>query len=190
MTGTPSLVELFVAPIARAGLDYMITGGVAAVVYGHPRLTLDIDLVLRLPESDAGRFVELWSEPEFYVPPLEAVAAEAARPAYGHFNLVHVDSSLRADVYIAGSDAVNDWALKHSQSFVLDGVSARVAPVEAVIVGKLRYYKLGGSERHLRDIARILDVSADVIDHNELRRWIGILALEEVWSAARRFPPG
>jgi hypothetical protein len=65
-----SLVSLFVGPLNRAKIEYMVTGGLAAVIYGHPRLTLDIDVVLRLNEGDAHRFVELWPVDDFYTPTL------------------------------------------------------------------------------------------------------------------------
>jgi hypothetical protein len=42
----PGLITLFVAPLHRAGIPYVVTGGVASVIYGEPRLTRDIDLVL------------------------------------------------------------------------------------------------------------------------------------------------
>ncbi len=41
---TPDLVSLFVEPLNRLGVMYMVTGAVAAIVYGEPRLTNDIDL--------------------------------------------------------------------------------------------------------------------------------------------------
>ncbi len=44
MTREPNLIGLFIAPLNRAGIEYMVTGGLAAIVYGQPRLTLDIDL--------------------------------------------------------------------------------------------------------------------------------------------------
>ncbi len=53
----PDLVGLFVAPLEGLGLRYMITGGVASVIYGDPRFTRDIDLVVELREPDAGRAV-------------------------------------------------------------------------------------------------------------------------------------
>jgi hypothetical protein len=39
VTPAPSLVGLFVAPLNRAGIEYMVTGGLAAIIHGHPRLT-------------------------------------------------------------------------------------------------------------------------------------------------------
>ena len=111
MTPVPSLVGLYVPPLNSAGIDYLVTGGLAAVIYGHPRLTLDIDLVIRLEPRQAADFGRLWSTADFYVPPLEVIFAETARPEHGHFNLSHLDSGMRADVYLAGADPQNRWAL-------------------------------------------------------------------------------
>lgn len=44
----PDLIELFVAPPERAGLSYMVTGGVASVVDGDPRFTRGVDLVVEM----------------------------------------------------------------------------------------------------------------------------------------------
>ena len=57
----PSLIALFVRPLNRLRIPYMVTGGVASVVYGEPRLTRDIDLVIDLHPRDARRFAEAWS---------------------------------------------------------------------------------------------------------------------------------
>lgn len=44
----PSLIEIFVGPLNKKKIDYIITGSVASVIYGEPRLTHDVDLVLDL----------------------------------------------------------------------------------------------------------------------------------------------
>lgn len=36
------LISLFVSPLERLGVDYFITGSVAAMLFGEPRTTLDI----------------------------------------------------------------------------------------------------------------------------------------------------
>jgi hypothetical protein len=60
VTQAPSLVQLFIVPLNAARMDYMVTGGLAAVVYGHPRLTLDVDLVIRLETRESVGFAALW----------------------------------------------------------------------------------------------------------------------------------
>ena len=44
----PDFIYLFVAPLESAGITYMITGSVASSIYGEPRNTFDIDLVVLL----------------------------------------------------------------------------------------------------------------------------------------------
>ena len=44
----PSPFAPFIEPLERLGIPYCITGSVAASVYGEPRLTADIDVVLLL----------------------------------------------------------------------------------------------------------------------------------------------
>ena len=77
-------------------MKYMVTSGVASVIYGDPRFTRDIDIVLSLTGSDVDRFSSLFSEDDFYVPPLETLRLEAGRERYGHFNVIHRDTVLRA----------------------------------------------------------------------------------------------
>ena len=47
---TPDLFSLFVRPLHRSGLRYMVSGSLASVYYGEPRLTLDVDLVVHAGE--------------------------------------------------------------------------------------------------------------------------------------------
>jgi hypothetical protein len=98
------LVSLFAPAMAASGAEWMIVGGVAAIIYGEPRLTQDIDLVAALREEDAPRFAAQFPSTDFYCPPVEAIAREAGREAFEHFSLLHLESDARADVYLAGTD--------------------------------------------------------------------------------------
>lgn len=183
MTQAPSLIGLFVTPLNRAGIEYMVTGGLAAVVYGHPRLTLDVDLVMRLSPGDTAVFVALWPPDEFYSPPAEIIE-ECARTARGHFNVIHNESTMRADVYVAGQDPLSKWALQHRVVRQVEGEGVRFAPIEYVIVSKLRYFQMGGSDRHLRDVARMMQVSGSDVDRPTLESWIERFKLNAEWARA------
>lgn len=61
---TPGWIELFVTRLESVGLSYMVTGSVASMIYGEPRLTLDVDVVLDLQIDRAG---PLWVAPPEYV---------------------------------------------------------------------------------------------------------------------------
>lgn len=182
-----SLIALFVRPLNQLRIPYMVTGGVASVVYGEPRLTRDIDLVIQLRPRDARRFAEAWSAEEFYVPPVEVIEEESGRAERGHFNVIHHRTAMRADVYLSGSDALNAWSFAHTVVRRIDDDEVFMAPIEAVILSKLRYYQIGQSDRHLRDIHQMLRISGDLVDRPELERWASRLGVEDEWKQAQGF---
>lgn len=183
----PGLIALFVRPLNQLRIPYMVTGGVASVVYGEPRLTRDIDLVIDLQPRDAVRFAGAWSAEEFYVPPVEVIAEECRRVERGHFNVIHHQTAMRADVYLSGSDALNAWSFAHKVVRRIDDDDVFLAPIEAVILSKLRYYQMGHSDRHLRDISQMLRISDDLVDRPELERWAARLGVEKEWHQAQLF---
>ena len=185
----PTLVSLFVPPINRLGIPYMVTGAVAAVVYGEPRLTRDIDLVVALRATQSRRFAAAWPDTAFYVPPPEAIQEETGRSSGGHFNVAHHETAMRADVYLPGADELMRWGLERATAHDVDGEPVRFAPVEYVIVSKLRYFQMGGSERHLRDIAGILSVSAEAVERGEVEGWARRCGVMKEWRKAQAFRP-
>jgi len=69
---SPDLVSLFVSLLNRLGATYMVTGAIAAIIYGEPRFMNDIDVVLALSRHEARRLPELFDSAAFYLPPAEA----------------------------------------------------------------------------------------------------------------------
>lgn len=185
----PDLIGLFVRPLERVGIPYMVTGGVAAVIYGDPRFTRDIDIILKLEQNDVERLAGAFDATEFYVPPMEAMKREASRARYGHFNIIHKASGLRADVYLLDETPLHEWGFSRRRTLQLESTAISVAPPEYVVVRKLEYYKNSGSERHLRDIAMMLRLSADQIDIEEIDGWAERMDLVQQWAAARSFDP-
>jgi len=181
----PSLIELFVRPLNLLRVPYLVTGGVASVVYGEPRLTRDIDLVLQLRPKDARRFAGAWPAEAFYLPPVEVIAEESARSADGHFHVIHHQTAMRADVYVPGDDALSAWAFAHKVVRRVEDDAVVLAPVEAVIVNKLRYYRIGGSDRHITDIRLMLRVSGAQVNRAEVERWAARLGVEREWEEAQ-----
>lgn len=65
------LFLLFVRRLGELALPYMVTGSIAGTLYGEPRVTHDVDLVLNLPPSAIPKFVAMFPLDEFYCPPEE-----------------------------------------------------------------------------------------------------------------------
>lgn len=184
------LPDVFLVFIHRLNLircPYMITGAAASIIYGEPRLTNDLDLVLKLRRADVHKLVQAFPLEEFYCPPEEVIILEIGRPVRGHFNLIHNETGFRADIYLAGRDDLHHWALENKKSIQVEGETFWVAPVEYVILRKLEYYREGRSEKHLRDISGILELSDAQIDKGWLEDQITERQLQEEWMAAKRF---
>ena len=94
----PDLVELFVRPLHKAGLRYVIAGSVGSMQYSEPQLTLDIDIPLFVSLKDSCAFPAFFPEPDFYCPPPDVIASEIARDCRSHFNLIHILTGLTADL--------------------------------------------------------------------------------------------
>jgi hypothetical protein len=178
----PDLSLLFVRPLNQLGIRYMVGGSVAAILYGEPRLTHDVDFIVFLRHDDIARLRSAFPSPEFYVPPADVIAAEIARERKGHFNIIHADTGFKADFYTTGRDEVQAWGFRHLQRKTFRGEPINVAPPEYVIVRKLEYFREGGSEKHLRDIRAMLNVSGDIIDHAALREWVTRQGVEQEWK--------
>lgn len=178
------LFLIFMRRFNQAGFRYVIGGSVAAIFYGEPRMTDDVDLVVFLNEADIRRLLEVFPRAEFYVPPEEVIVAEVARPQRGHFNLIHMNTSFKADVYPAGRDELNAWAFRHKRPVEYEGETLVLAPPEYVIVRKLEYFREGGSDKHLRDIRGMLKVSGEQLNRSDLDEWVRRQGVEKEWEMA------
>lgn len=178
----PDLIELFVQPLNQRGIRYLVSGSVAAMLYGEPRVTHDVDLIVFLRSGDIPGLADAFPAPEFYVPPAEAIVEAMNRERRGHFNIIHADSGLKADFYMSGRDELHTWAFRNMKQYVFGQSTIRLAPPEYVIVRKLEYFREGGSEKHLRDIRAMLAVSAEQIDLAEIREWVARLDLGKQWN--------
>lgn len=181
----PDFIALFTGPLEQLAVPYMITGATAAILYGQPRLTNDIDVVIELRVSDVERLQAAFPEKDFYVPPAEVIGVELARSQRAHLNLIHFETGYKADLYPAGADPLHRWALPLRRRVPHNGGQISVAPPEYVILRKLEYYREGGSPKHVTDIQAILRTSKGEIDHAALQSWIARLGLGEVWTSVQ-----
>jgi hypothetical protein len=180
----PDLIELFVFPLNQLGIRYLVSGSVAAMLYGEPRVTHDVDLIVFLRADDVSRLIQIFPAPEFYVPPAEVILVEMARERLGHFNIIHADSGLKADFYLANRDELHAWAFRHAKQYAIGGSTVKLAPPEYVIVRKLEYFREGGSEKHLRDIRAMLAVSGEQLNRVALDEMIRERGLQTEWNKA------
>ena len=183
------LIDTFIRPFHEHGIPYIITGSVASMVYGEPRLTNDIDVVLEITSADIPKLLHAFPEADFYLPPVEVIETELLRGSRGHFNIISQHSMLKADVYLTGADPLQRWGMDGAKILDIDNRPISFAPPEYVIIRKLQFYREGNSQKHLRDIASMLAESSAEIDRETLAKHIENLHLEPQWQAALALTP-
>jgi hypothetical protein len=167
----PDEISLYAGRFNAIGVEYMVTGATAAIVYGQPRLTNDLDVVLTLRGEHVSALIAAFPESEFYVPPEAVIQTERSRSLRGHFNILHFASGYKADIYLAGKDPLHAWAMPLRRRIEwTGGTPLYVAPPEYVIVRKLEYFRVGGSSKHPSDIRALL-ATTDV-DPGAIEAWV------------------
>jgi len=186
----PDLFDLFIAPLERAGLDsYMISGSIASIQYGEPRATLDVDIAMLIGRRGVTAFPHIFSDPEYYCPPIDVLEIEVARPNRGHFNIIHSGSGLKADFYPSTNHPYFSWAMKNRKRWVIREQPVWFSPPEYVILWKLEFFREGGGEKHLRDVRGMVDVSGPTLDFEFLKLAVKKLDLDATWTLSLS-PPG
>jgi hypothetical protein len=178
------LVARLATALEELGIPYFVTGSVATIAYGEPRFTNDVDIVVRLSPLLVDRLCAAFPEDQFYVSP------EAVTDAINHstqFNILHPQSGLKVDVMVADDTEFNASRFARTRRLSISAaLEATFASPEDVIVKKLEYYRDGGSEKHLRDIAGVIKVLGPELDIGYLERWTQRLGLARLWVKVRR----
>ena len=131
---------IFIRPLNRLGIAYMVTGSAASMAYGEPRVTLDVDIVAELTAAQAELLPSAFPPEGFYCPPREVISIEVERASRGHFNVIHMESGFKADFYPAGDDPLHRWGMARRRRLEVLGEPVMLAPPEYVIVRKLEYF--------------------------------------------------
>ena len=175
------LLQHVIKVLERLRIDYMVVGSLSSTFYGEPRMTQDIDIVISLSPEQVDALCSAFPPDEFYVS-AEAVVEALERST--QFNLIHPASGGKVDFLLARSDAWGRAQMSRRRLVrIAPDLDAVVASPEDAIIGKMIYYREGGSEKHLRDITGIMSVSGEQVDVEYVREWAARLGLSEVWEA-------
>lgn len=162
-------------------IQYMISGSVASMLYGEPRLTNDIDVVLALKIKDVPKLINSFPQEEFYIPPETTILEEIKRK--GQFNIIHVPSAIKMDCIILKDTEFELEQFKHRRKMpFLQDIDAFTASPESVILNKILFYKQGQSEKHINDIIGMLNISGKIIDKSYIQQWCKELNVEDIWA--------
>ena len=180
---TADLFRQVVAALEAAGIPFMLTGSFASSYHGVPRATQDIDLVIAPTREQVALLLKQFPRTEYYVD--EAAVLDALEHE-SQFNVIDLSTGWKIDFICRRSRPFSRTEFDRRTLADLDGFSLFVATAEDVLLAKLEWAKLGGSERQIEDAAGLLRVRIKDLDTSYVLHWVSELGLETEWEAAQR----
>jgi hypothetical protein len=187
MLGAPlAAVARLVTALKQLRVSYAVGGSLASSLYGVPRATNDVDVVVDLRPAHVTRLVAAL-EGAFYV---DEQMIHSALNDHSSFNVFTRDTMMKIDVFVP---QMNEWIVEElvrarEESFELDGakVVIRFASAEDTLLYKLVWYRLDGeqSERQWDDVRGIVMVQGAQLDQVYLRHWARYLRVTDLLERA------
>ena len=162
-----------------ANIPYYITGSVAALAYGDPRTTRDLNLVIAIELSTIRTLVTALEAAGFYCPPLAVEAVQDGRETM--LSVTHSELLLNADLMINGNGEFDKTKLSRrtlaSISLDENEMFWLISP-EDLILAKLKRGQRSQSEKQWRDVLGVMKVQGENLDRSYLSQWATTIGLE------------
>ena len=176
------LLRRVTAALDANEIPYMVTGSVASSLYGVPRSTNDIDIVIAPARQQLLAMVSMFQRTGLTVTTEAAVAALRNKT---QFNIIDFPRSLKVDLIVRKDRDFSLTEFDRRRTHEIEGMTLTVATPEDVLLAKLEWAKIGDSERQLIDAAGILRMQGDALDLSYIRQWVEQLDLGLQWAAAQ-----
>lgn len=179
-------IEPVVEAFEKLGIHYFIGGSVASSAYGIARSTMDVDMISDLKTKHVQSLVRML-ESSYYI---DADMILDAIRRCSSFNIIHLDTMLKIDVFIIKYAPYNIEALKRRRKDILDedhrAIEFFLASPEDIILSKLVWFLSGGgvSDRQWSDVLGVLKVQKDSLDKEYLKHWASHLEVKDLLEKA------
>lgn len=179
-------LEPLIKAFEELGVAYYIGGSLASSVYGIARATMDIDLISELRQNQVSFLFEKLKSKYFID---ENMILDAIKNN-SSFNIIHLDTMLKIDVFIPKAGFFNKKVFERRQKDLLSdepgSIEIYLCSSEDTILSKLEWYKLGGciSEHQWKDIIGVIKVQGELLDKNYLSQWAEELGVADLLEKA------
>ena len=173
------LIKVAAALVAH-GIPYMLTGSIASSLYGEPRLTHDIDVILQVTAEDALTLAVSFPKPRYYLDEPQIIMEMVRETSM--FNLIDTESGDKVDFWILTASPFDQERFRRRTQVAVFGTRIWVPSPEDVILSKLSWSILaGGSEKQFQDALRVFEVQRAKLDTSYCEKWALHLGVAGLW---------
>lgn len=172
MIQDPAVLEILDI-LNKGKIEYMISGSVATMFYGKPRLTHDIDLVIDITLDSALEFFNRVKD-RYYI------SEEGIRDAITNrtmFNIIHTESGFKIDCWILTETEFDVSRFRRKQKHKVGGKELFFSAPEDTLLIKLVWLKESGYKKHAEDVSDLIRLFPGKLDYAYVWSWVEKLAL-------------
>ena len=157
--GPLDLVRQVAGILDDLDIPYAVGGSMASSLFGEPRMTVDVDIAIRLASGREAGLLER-TETEFYVP---REAARIAMRTHASFNLLDIPSVLKVDLFVLGDGLLDRLQIDRRIRVTLPEPDFEIwVTSPEVQVLKLGWFLKSDSDRQWRDVVGILRTTGTI----------------------------
>lgn len=183
MEGDPRHLLASIAKVlAKLKIPYIVTGGISVLIWGRPRFTADIDMVVELKKEKVKDLVKALQalKQGGYID--EDVVQEAILNE-GEFNFIDNESGVKVDFWVLQNSDFDTSRLKRRVIKKIFGQKIYFISPEDLILIKLKCHKEVFSDKQIEDVKSILKISGEKIDSKYLKNWAKKLDVFDVLAS-------
>jgi hypothetical protein len=164
--GVAELLHALAAALSDLDVPWYLFGAQAAIVWGSPRLSADVDVTIRIDPERVGTLIDSMRQHGF-----DAVFTDSEFVARARvIPFIHRGSRIPIDVVLAGPGLEEDF-LRRAIQVDIRGTLIPVISPEDLIATKT----LAGRAKDIEDIRAVLQVQQASIDVARIREILGLL---------------
>ncbi len=161
-------------------INYMLTGSLAMMHYGVPRMTRDLDVVIEINDvDDVDKMVAAFSG--YYYIDREMIKQSLKTQTM--FNIVHNESVIKVDFIVKKRDRYRELEFSRRKRIEIDGIKVDVVSKEDLILSKLVWIKDIRSELQVNDVKNLCKSN---YDSNYIEHWAERLSVKQLFDEVVR----
>lgn len=161
--------------ISQLNIPYMMTGAIAAIFYGKPRLTHDFDIIVEIDARQIPKLVNTF-ENEYFI---SKEAIQKALDDRSMFNLIHFESGIKVDFWLLKDDEFDKKRFERRQKHTYSGRDIVFSSAEDIILIKMLWFKESQIQKHLDDVLGIMEIQKN-LDTVYLNEWAEKLSIQNL----------